>query len=144
MYSKYYLYLWIFVLVLVEPSPVRLDQELNLYVSCRSIPGEFHTHPVEDLSVLQGECDFQMDWQILQLNLKVLLPLCKHLVKGTVSDRLRLWKIFKPFRNKEKCMPISSYIIFPQKSRKFDRKTAFHQITFHGSWALFLSMGKFP
>ena len=34
--------------------------------------------------------------------------------KGTISDSLRLRKIFKPFRNKEKYLSITPCTIFPQ------------------------------
>ena len=63
-------------------------------------------------------------------------------IKGTISDNLSLRKIFKPFRNKEKYLSITTYTIFLKQSHKFDRKTTFHQISFRGPWALFLSRGK--
>ena len=64
------------------------------------------------------------------------------LFKGTISDSLGLRKIFKLFRNKEKYLSITTWTIFPQKSHRFDRKTAFHQISSHGPRALFFYQGK--
>ena len=51
-------------------------------------------------------------------------------IKGTISNSLGLRKIFKPFRNKERYLSITTCTIFPQKSHKFDRKTACYQISF--------------
>ena len=43
-----------------------------------------------------------------------------------------LSKIFKPFRNKENTCQSQHVQFFPKQSHKFDRKTTFHHISFHG------------
>ena len=72
-------------------------------------------------------------------------PFILSFLKGTMhSDCLGLRKIFKPFRNTENTCQSKHVPIVSQKMHKFDRKTAFYQISFCGPWALFLCISKFP
>ena len=50
---------------------------------------------------------------------------------GTISDSLGL-RLFKPFRNKETYCQPHHVPFFLKKSFRFNRKTAFHQISFRG------------
>ena len=68
--------------------------------------------------------------------------ICKGLyknVKGTISDNLGLRNIFN-FRNKE------IHLVNQNMNHGFSKitYTAFYQILLHGTWTLFLCMGKSP
>ena len=66
----------------------------------------------------------------------------ERIIKGIISDSLRLRKIFKPFRNKEKYLSITTCIIFLRKSHKFDRKTAFSSDFFPSAMSTVFLHGK--
>ena len=83
---------------------------------------------------------FKMRLLVLKLlQVKVVKVLFGHPVfgvKGTISDSLRLRKIFKPFRNKDKYLSITTCTIFTLKNHiNLTEKGLF--ISFQ-HWALFL------